>query len=44
MSRAHDLLAEERWLGAEMNTVITQEISSFDNGGAITDEAVPACG
>lgn len=36
MSRAHDLLAEERWLGAEMNAVITQEVSSFDNGGAIT--------
>ena len=30
MSRAHDLLAEERWLGAEMNAVITQEVSSFD--------------
>ena len=36
MSRAHDLLAEERWLGAEMNAVITQEVSSFDNGGAVT--------
>ena len=36
MSRAHDLLAEERWLGAEMNTVVTQEVSSFDAGGAIS--------
>ncbi len=36
MSRAHDLLAGERWLGAEMNEVITQEIGSFDTGGAIT--------
>ena len=36
MSRAHDLLAEERWLGAEMNAVVTQEVSSFDAGGAIS--------
>ena len=36
MSRAHDLLAEERWLGAELNSVITQEVGSFDTGGAIS--------
>lgn len=36
MSRAHDLLAEEHWLGAEMNAVVTQEVTSFDAGGAIT--------
>ncbi len=36
MSRAHDLLAEERWLGAEMSSVIRREVSSFDTGGAIT--------
>ena len=35
MSRAHDLLAQERWLGAEMGTVIDQEVKSFDPGGAI---------
>ena len=36
MSRAHDLLAEEHWLGAEMSEVITQEVGSFDTGDAIT--------
>ena len=36
MSRAHDLLAEEHWLGAEMKAVVTQEVSSFDAGGAIS--------
>jgi two-component sensor histidine kinase len=35
MSRAHELLAEERWLGAEMKAVITQEVDSFDASGAI---------
>ena len=35
MSRAHDLLAEERWLGAEMNAIITREVGSFDSGSAI---------
>ena len=38
MSRAHDLLADEHWLGAEMKAVVTQEVSSFDAGGAIIDE------
>ncbi len=36
MSRAHDLLAAERWLGAELNEVIAQEVASFDAGGAIS--------
>ena len=36
MSRAHDLLADEHWLGAEMKAVVTQEVSSFDAGGAIS--------
>jgi two-component sensor histidine kinase/CHASE1-domain containing sensor protein len=38
MSRTHDLLARERWLGAELGTVIQEEIGSFDSGGAIRTE------
>jgi PAS domain S-box-containing protein len=33
MSRAHELLAEERWLGANVTTLIRQETQSFDAGG-----------
>ncbi len=33
MSRAHELLAEERWLGANVSTLVTQETQSFDVGG-----------
>ncbi len=36
MSRTHDLLAEERWLGAEMNAIVTQETGSFDATGAFS--------
>lgn len=35
MSRAHELLAGERWLGADMDTVIRQEAGSFDIGGVM---------
>jgi PAS domain S-box-containing protein len=35
MSRAHELLAGERWLGADIDTVIRQEARSFDVGGVI---------
>ena len=35
MSRAHELLAGERWLGADIDTVIRQETGSFDVGGVI---------
>jgi two-component sensor histidine kinase len=35
MSRAHELLARERWLGAGMATIVGQEIRSFDVGDAI---------
>lgn len=35
MSRAHELLAGERWLGADIDTVIRQEAGSFDVGGVI---------
>ncbi len=35
MSRAHDLLAQERWLGADIGTIVNQEIGTFETGGAI---------
>ncbi len=35
MSRAHELLAGERWLGADIDTIIRQETGSFDIGGVI---------
>lgn len=30
MARAHSLLAEERWMGADLRSVILQELESFD--------------
>lgn len=30
MARAHGLLAEERWMGADLRSVILQELESFD--------------
>ena len=33
MSRAHELLAEGRWLGASVDTLVRQETQSFDVGG-----------
>lgn len=33
MSRAHELLAEGRWLGTNVNTLVRQETQSFDVGG-----------
>jgi two-component sensor histidine kinase len=38
MSRAHELLAQERWLGADASTVIRQETGTFDPGNAIETE------
>ena len=38
MSRAHELLAEERWHGADLSTVVRQEAGSFDMGGSIKVE------
>ncbi len=35
MARAHELLAQERWLGADASTIIRQEASTFDTGSAI---------
>jgi two-component sensor histidine kinase len=35
MSRAHDLLAQERWIGADIATVVRQEAAIFDAGSAI---------
>ena len=32
MSRAHELLAEGRWQGADVNTLVRQETQSFDVG------------
>jgi PAS domain S-box-containing protein len=40
MSRAHELLAAERWLGANVSTLVTQETQSFDVGG----DAIRAAG
>jgi two-component sensor histidine kinase len=41
MSSAHELLAQERWLGADASTIIRQEMSNFDSGNAI-DAAGPS--
>lgn len=38
MSRAHELLAQERWLGADIRTVVLQETETFSAGAAITVE------
>lgn len=35
MSRAHELLARERWIGADMATLVRQEAAVFDVGNAI---------
>ncbi|HMN85286.1 MAG TPA: sensor histidine kinase, partial [Bauldia sp.] len=35
MARAHELLAQERWLGADIRTIVDQETRTFDTGGAI---------
>lgn len=35
MSRAHELLAEERWLGADIRTIVEQETRTFDAGHMI---------
>ncbi len=42
MSRAHELLAEERWLGANVSTVVRQETQSFDAGGSAIRAAGPS--
>jgi two-component sensor histidine kinase/CHASE1-domain containing sensor protein len=35
MARAHELLAQERWMGAEISTIIEQESANFDVAEAI---------
>ena len=35
MARAHELRAQERWLGADIRTIVDQETRTFDTGGAI---------
>jgi PAS domain S-box-containing protein len=35
MSRAHELLAQEHWLGADIGTILREEMSNFDPGNAI---------
>jgi two-component sensor histidine kinase len=35
MSRAHELLAGERWLGADIDTIVRQETGGFDIGGVV---------
>jgi two-component sensor histidine kinase len=35
MARAHELLAHERWMGADIGTIIAQESSNFDAADAI---------
>lgn len=35
MARAHDLLARERWLGADLRTVVLQELQPFEQGHSI---------
>lgn len=42
MSRAHELLAEERWLGANVSTLVRQETQSFDAGGNAIRSAGPS--
>jgi PAS domain S-box-containing protein len=41
MARAHDLLARERWLGADLRTVVLQEIQPFEEGRSITVSGPP---
>jgi two-component system CheB/CheR fusion protein len=41
MSRAHELLAEEKWLGANVTTLVRQETQSFDAGGNAIRAAGP---
>ncbi|MGH6925392.1 MAG: HWE histidine kinase domain-containing protein [Propylenella sp.] len=41
MSRAHELLAEERWQGANLSTLVGQETQSFDAGGNAIRAAGP---
>jgi two-component sensor histidine kinase len=35
MARAHELLAQERWMGADVGTIIAQESVNFDAADAI---------
>jgi two-component sensor histidine kinase len=42
MSRAHELLAEERWHGANVSTLVRQETQSFDVGGNAIRAAGPS--
>jgi two-component sensor histidine kinase len=35
MSRAHELLAQEHWLGADIGTILREEMANFDPGNAI---------
>ena len=35
MSRAHELLAQEHWLGADIGTILREEMTNFDPGSAI---------
>ena len=41
MARAHDLLARERWLGADLRTVVLQELQPFEQGHSITVTGSP---
>jgi len=41
MARAHDLLARERWLGADLRTVVLQEIQPFEEGRSVTVSGAP---
>jgi len=41
MARAHDLLARERWLGADLRTVVLQELQPFEQGQSITVSGSP---
>jgi PAS domain S-box-containing protein len=38
MSRAHELLAQEHWLGADIGTILREEMANFDPGKAIALE------
>ncbi len=41
MARAHDLLARERWLGADLRTIVLQEIQPFEESRSITVTGPP---
>lgn len=41
MARAHDLLARERWLGADLRTIVLQELQPFEQGHSITVNGPP---